>query len=344
MRVAPAVELTTEQVNELTQLARSPHTSVGLAQRARIVLLASQGLQNKEIGEQLGIGRAQVALWRKRYLTSGLQGIELRQSRGARPTKVDVRKLLELTAQTTQDADTLSAHKMAEMLAVSPSTVMRHWRANGLKPPVMHRFGPSNDPQFVGSIEDIVGVYVSPPEHALVLSCKQMRPMLAPDRLQTVLPPVTGAAKATTNKRQLQGMATLFAALKTLNGRLTRRCMLRNPQTAWLKFLRKVDHVTPKTHSLHLIADNIDTHGHPSVQAWMVQHPRFHMHFTTTSIAWLTSVQRFYRDMAEDGLRCNSFSGVPRLVSAIVEHVVDYNAEPKPFVWTGVQARAQGDH
>lgn len=280
MRVAPAIELTTEQVNELTQLARSPHTSAGLAQRARIVLLASQGLQNKEIGEQLGIGRAQVALWRKRHLTSGLQGIELRQSRGARPTKVDVRKLLELTAQTTQGADTLSAHNMAEMLEVSPSTVMRHWRAKGLKPPAMQRFDPSNDSQFVGSIEDIVGVYVSPPDHALVLSCKQMRPMLAPDRLRPGRLPGTNRAKARSDKRQIQGMATLFTALKPLNGRLTRSCMLRHPQTAWLKFLRKMDRVTPSTYSLHLIADNIDTHEHPSVQAWMVQHPRFHTHFT----------------------------------------------------------------
>ena len=172
LRVAPWIVLTDEQEVELTRLARSKRTSVRLAQRAQIVLLAAQGLQNKDIAEQLGVGRVQVARWRERYLESGLQGIERDLPRGAPPVKVDVAKLVELTTQSKPEAAThWSTRKMAAVLEVSPSTVMRHWQANGLKPHLVRGFKVSRDPKFAEKLEDIVGLYLSPPEHALVLCC-----------------------------------------------------------------------------------------------------------------------------------------------------------------------------
>ena len=206
LRVAPAIELTDEQKIELTRLARSKRTSVRLAQRAQIVLLAAQGLQNKDIAGQLGIGRVQVARWRERYLASALQGIERDLPRGAPPVKVDVAKLVELTTQTTPKAAThWSTRKMAAVLEVSPSTVMRHWQANGLKPHLVRGFKVSRDPKFVEKLEDIVGLYMSPPEHALVLCCDEKSQVQALDRTQPGLPLKKGRAATMTHDYKRHG-------------------------------------------------------------------------------------------------------------------------------------------
>jgi transposase len=182
MRVAPAVVLTIEQEAELTRRVRSTLTSVRLSQRAQIVLLAAQGMQNKEIAKQLGIGRVQVARWRERYLVAGLAGIERDLPRGAPPVKVDVEQLVELTTQSKPEAAThWSTRKMGAVLGVSASTVMRHWQEHDLKPHLVRGFKVSRDPKFVEKLEDIVGLYMSPPEHALVLCCSRRR-CLSPDR------------------------------------------------------------------------------------------------------------------------------------------------------------------
>lgn len=195
-RVAPTIESTDEQIGELRRLARSKRTSVRLAQRAQIVLLAAQGLQNKDIAERLGIGRVQVARWRERYLDCGLQGIERDLPRGAPPVKVDVAKLVELTTQSRPEAAThWSTRKMAAVLQVSPSTVMRHWQANGLKPHLVRGFKISREPKFVEKLEDIVGLYMSPPEHALVLCCDEKSQVQALDRTQPGLPLKKGRAQ-----------------------------------------------------------------------------------------------------------------------------------------------------
>ena len=267
MRVAPTIELTDEQESELTKLAHSKLTSVRLAQRAQIVLLAAQGLQNKEIAELLGAGRVQVARWRERYLESGLQGIQRDLPRGAPPAKVDVAKLVELTTQTTPEAAThWSTRKMAAVLDVSPSTVMRHWQANGLKPHLVRGFKISRDPKFVEKLEDIVGLYMSPPEHALVLCCDEKSQVQALDRTQPGLPLKKGRAATMTHDYKRNGTTTLFAALNVLDGQVIGQCQQRHTHAEWLKFLRKIDRETPKDKTLHLIADNYATHKHPAVQ------------------------------------------------------------------------------
>jgi transposase len=335
MRVAPEIELTVEQERELTTLVRSKLTSVRLAQRAQIVLLAAQGLQNKDIADQLGVGRVQVARWRQRYLELGLQGIERDLPRGAPPVKVDVAKLVELTTQSTPEAAThWSTRKMAAVLEVSPSTVMRHWQANGLKPHLVRGFKISRDPKFVEKLEDIVGLYMSPPEHALVLCCDEKSQVQALDRTQPGLPLKKGGAQTMTHDYKRHGTTTLFAALNVLNGQVIGQCQQRHTHAEWLKFLRKIDRETPKDKTLHLIADNYATHKHPVVQDWLAKHPRFNMHFTPTSASWLNMVERFFRDITVNRLRRGVFTSVPELVTAINKYVAQHNTKPKPFIWT----------
>jgi len=335
LRVAPTIELTSEQKNELTKLARSKRTSVRLAQRAQIVLLAAQGLQNKDIAAQLGIGRVQVARWRERFLESGLQGIERDLPRGAPPVKVDVVKLVELTTQTTPEAAThWSTRTMGAVLGVSASTVMRHWQAHGLKPHIVRGFKVSRDPQFVEKLEDIVGLYMSPPEHALVLCCDEKSQVQALDRTQPGLPLKKGRAATMTHDYKRNGTTTLFAALNVLDGQVIGQCQQRHTHVEWLKFLKKIDRETPKEKGLHLIADNYATHKHPAVQEWLAKHPRFHMHFTPTSASWLNMVERFFRDITTERLRRGVFTSAAELVAAIDEYVAHHNINPKPFIWT----------
>jgi len=335
MRVAPAIELTKEQQDELMKLARSKRTSVRLAQRAQIVLLAAQGLQNKAIAEQLGIGRVQVARWRERYLESGLQGIERDLPRGAPPVKVDVERLVQLTTQSTPEAAThWSTRKMAQVLGVASSTVMRQWHAHGIKPHLVRGFKVSRDPNFAQKLEDIVALYVSPPEHALVLCCDEKSQVQALDRTQPGLPIKKGRAQTMTHDYKRNGTTTLFAALNVLDGTVIGQCQQRHTHVEWLKFLRKIDRMTPQDKTLHLIADNYATHKHPVVQAWLAKHPRFHMHFTPTSASWLNMIERFFRDITVNRLRRGVFSSVAELIAAINEYVAHHNTKPKPYIWT----------
>jgi transposase len=335
MRVAPEIILTSEEHAELTKLACSKLSSVRLALRVRIVLLAADGMHNKDIAQQLGVGRVQVSRWRERYAQSRLVGIERDLPRGAPPGKVDVARLVELTTQTTPVAAThWSTRKMAAELGVSASTVMRHWHAHGLKPHIVRGFKVSRDPQFVEKLEDIVGLYMSPPEHALVLCCDEKSQVQALDRTQPGLPLKKGRAETMTHDYKRNGTTTLFAALNVLDGQVIGQCQQHHTHVEWLKFLRQIDRETPKDRTLHLIADNYATHKHPVVQEWLAKHPRFHMHFTPTSASWLNMVERFFRDITTERLRRGVFTSVPELIGAIDEYIAHHNTQPKPFIWT----------
>ena len=335
MRVAPEIVLTNEEHAELTKLVRSKLSSVRLAQRAHIVLLAADGMQNKAIAQQLNVGRVQVARWRERYAESRLAGIKRDLPRGAPPAKVDVARLVELTTQTKPKAATQwSTRTMAAELGVSAASVSRHWRTNGLKPHVVRGFKVSRDPKFVEKLEDIVGLYMSPPEHALVLCCDEKSQVQALDRTQPGLPLKKGRAETMTHDYKRNGTTTLFAALNVLDGQVIGQCQQRHTHAEWLKFLKKIDRETPKDKTLHLIVDNYATHKHPVVQEWLAKHPRFQMHFTPTSASWLNMVERFFRDITVNRLRRGVFTSVPELVTAIDEYVAHHNTKPKPFIWT----------
>ncbi len=335
VRVAPEIVLSDEERDELTKLARSKLSSVRLASRARIVLLAAKGMQNKDIAEQLKMGRVQVSRWRERYVESRLEGIEHDLARGAPPVKVDVARLVELTTQSKPAAAThWSTRKMAAELGVSAASVSRHWRANGLKPHIVRGFKVSRDPKFVEKLEDIVGLYMSPPEHALVLCCDEKSQVQAPDRTQPGLPLKKGRAATMTHDYKRNGTTTLFAALNVLDGQVIAQCQQHHRHIEWLKFLRKIDRETPKDKALHLIADNYATHKHPTVQDWLVKHPRIEMHFTPASASWLNMVERFFRDITTERLRRGVFTSVPELIKAINEYITHHNTNPKPFIWT----------
>jgi transposase len=335
MRVATKVVLSKDEREDLTKLVRSKQSSVRLSQRARIVLLAADGMRNQEIAAQLNVGRVQVSRWRERYAQLRLSGIERDLPRGAPPAKVDVARLVELTTQTKPQAATQwSTRKMAAELGVSAASVSRHWRANGLKPHVVRGFKVSRDPQFVEKLEDIVGLYMSPPEHALVLCCDEKSQVQALDRTQPGLPLKKGRAATMTHDYKRNGTTTLFAALNVLDGQVIGQCQQHHTHVEWLKFLRKIDRETPKDKELHLIADNYATHKHPVVQAWLAKHPRFNMHFTPTSASWLNMVERFFRDITTERLRRGVFTSVPELIGAIDEYIAHHNTKPKPFIWT----------
>ncbi len=335
MRIAVEIKLSAEERTKLMRLAHSATVSVRLARRAGIILLAADGFENKIIGQMIGAGRVQVATWRKRYALGGVKAIEQDLPRGGRKRTVDAAEIVRLTTQTSPEAATQwSTRTLAAVAGVSDTAVQRVWRAHGLKPHRVKRFKVSRDPLFVEKLEDIVGLYVNPPEHALVLCCDEKSQVQALDRTQPGLPLKKGRAATLTHDYKRHGTTTLFAALNTLDGSVISRCEARHRHTEWLSFLRQIDRDTPKDKTLHLICDNYATHKHPNVQAWIAKHPRIHLHFTPTSASWLNMVERFFRDITVERLRNGVFKSVGELVEAIGQYIAVHNKNPKPFVWT----------
>jgi transposase len=335
MRTASAINLTNEQRQDLQRMTRSHTVSVRLARRAQIVLLACDGLDNKTIGEQLGIGRVQVGRWRERFAEGGMAAIEADLPRSGRKPRIDATEIVRLTTQTAPEAAThWSTRTLAAKVGISDTSVLRIWQANGLKPHRVKSFKVLRDPKFVEKLEDIVGLYMSPPEHALVLCCDEKSQVQALDRTQPGLPLKRGRAASMTHDYKRHGTTTLFAALNALDGSVIARCEQRHRHTEWLDFLRQIDRQTPRDKTLHLICDNYATHKHPKVREWLARHPRFHIHFTPTSASWLNMVERFFRDITTERLRRGVFRCVPELICAIKESVAVHNKDPKPFVWT----------
>ena len=223
---------------------------------------------------------------------------------------------------------------MAEVAGVSERTVRRIWKAHGLKPHLSRTFKLSNDKRFAEKLEDIVGLYLNPPEHALVLSCDEKSQIQALDRTQPGLPLKKGRAETMTHDYKRNGTTTLFAALNTLDGSVIATHMNRHRHQEWLKFLKLIDAQTPKEKDLHLIVDNYATYKHAKVKSWLAKHPRFHIHFTPTSASWLNMVERFFRDLTEKRLRRGVFKSVLELTDAITEYIRKHNMAPNPFIWT----------
>jgi len=335
MRVAAKIVLNVEQEKQLKKLSRSKTTSVRLAQRAKIVLLAAAGHDNQEIAEKLGVGRVQVGRWRARYAHEGMVGIERDLPRGGRKSTIDTQEIVRLTTQTLPEHAThWSTRTMAEVAGVGATTVRRVWRAHGLKPHQVEVFKVSRDLKFVEKLEDVVGLYLNPPEHALVLCCDEKSQVQALDRTQPGLPLKKGRAATMTHDYKRHGTTTLFAALNVLDGKVIAKCQQRHRHIEWLKFLRQIDRETPQHKTVHLICDNYATHKHPKVRQWLTKHPRFRMHFTPTSASWLNMVERFFRDITTARLRRGVFTSVPDLIDAIEGYIDHHNENPKPFIWT----------
>ena len=223
---------------------------------------------------------------------------------------------------------------MAKAMDVSASTVGRVWREHGLKPHLSRTFKVSNDPCFAEKLEDIIGLYLNAPEHAIVLCCDEKSQVQALDRTQPGLPLKKGRAGTMTHDYVRHGTTTLFAALNVADGQVMGQCQNRHRHQEWLKFLKLLDQQTPADREVHLILDNYATHKHAKVKAWLARHPRFHLHFTPTSASWVNMVERFFRDLTEKRLRRGVFHSLPELVVALEEYLTHYNENPTPFVWT----------
>ena len=223
---------------------------------------------------------------------------------------------------------------MARAAGVSEATVRRIWRAHGLKPHRVRSFKLSNDPQFAEKLEAIVGLYLNPPEHALVLSLDEKSQIQALDRTQPGLPLKRGRGQTMTHDYKRHGTTTLFAALNTLDGQVIGTCMSQHRHQEWLRFLRQIERETPPALTLHLIVDNYATHKHPRVKRWLEKHPRFQLHFTPTSASWTNLVERWFRELTDKAIRRGTFVSVPDLIASIEKYLQSHNTEPKPFIWT----------
>lgn len=338
MRVAPAIELSEEERQWLLKQARSEVLAKRLGDRCWVVLMAADGQKNGAIAAQLGMGREKVGRWRTRYAEKGWAGIEEdKPGRGRKLTySEEVRELVvkKTTRATPADATQWSRTSMAAAMKISPSTVGRIWREHGLKPHLVRTFKVSNDPHFAEKLEDIVGLYLSAPEHALVLCCDEKSQVQALDRTQPGLPLKKGRANTMTHDYVRHGTTTLFAALNVADGTVIGECQPRHRHQEWLKFLKLIDQQTPADRELHLILDNYATHKHPKVKAWLAKHPRFHLHFTPTSASWLNMVERFFRDLTTKRLRRGVFHSVSDLIGALEDYLQHHNKAPAPFIWT----------
>ena len=320
------------------KITRSQTAQNRLVQRARVVLLAAEGLKNQQIAAELGISRYKAGRWRDRYAEHGLAGIEHDLPRPGRKRTISDqvrRKVVDMTLHQKPEGQThWSRATMAAATGLSDSTIGRIWREHGLKPHRTETFKLSNDPQFAQKLEDIVGLYLSPPEHAIVLCCDEKSQIQALDRTQRSLPLKPGRCGTMTHDYTRHGTTTLFAALNVLDGTVTSMCKPRHRHQEWLEFLKQIDAETIPGVPIHLVCDNYGTHKHEKVQRWIKRHPRFVFHFTPTSASWLNMVERWLRDLTDKAIRRGSFYCVDDLIGAIYEYVNAYNHNPKPYIWT----------
>jgi transposase len=324
--------------DRLEKLVRDRNTAQKVVWRARIVLLAAEGLKASAIAAATSKSQLTVRRWRRRFLAQGVEGLLKDATRPPRRKPLTAEKIAEVVRLTLHakppNATHWSVRTMAPVAGLSASSIQRIWSAHGLKPHLTKTFKLSNDKHFVEKVIDVVGLYLDPPDKALVLSLDEKSQIQALDRTQPGLPMKKGRAGTWTHDYKRHGTTTLFAALDVATGTVIGQCMQRHRHQEWLKFLRAIDRATPKALDLHLIADNYATHKHPTVKAWLAKHPRFHMHFTPTSASWLNQVERFFGRITDQRIRRGVFKSVGELESAIMDYLDQHNAQPKPFIWT----------
>jgi transposase len=338
--VVPAAPLsiTDGQREVLETLLRSHTAPVRQVRRAQVLLLAADGVSNVEIAERCEVSRPTVLAWRKQFEADGLTRFgEVAKGRGPKPSipEEKIAEIVRLATQTTPEGAThWSVRVMAERVGVSPASVQRIWSELGLKPHRVETFKVSNDPRFEEKLVDVVGLYLNPPDKAVVLCMDEKSQVQALDRTQPSLPIKPGRAGTMTPDHKRHGTTTLFAALNVLTGNVIGKCFDRHRHDEFLRFLRLIDTQVPRRLQIHMILDNYGTHTHPDVQAWLAKHPRFHLHFTPTSSSWLNMVERFFAAITDKAIRRGVFRSVDDLIAAIEEYLRVHNNDPVPFVWT----------
>jgi transposase len=338
MRKIEQISISAADREGLGRLVRDRNTPQKVVWRARIVLLASEGLTAAAIAAAVGKSVLTVRRWRHRYMAQGADGLLKDATRPSRVKPLTPEKVKQVVHMTLHEKPPNATHwsvrSMAAAAGISYSSVQRIWHAHGLKPHLIETFKISRDRNFAAKVADVVGLYLNPPDRALVLCVDEKSQIRALDRTQPGLPMKKGRAGTMTHDYKRNGTTTLFAALNMLDGRVIGTCMARHRHREFLRFLKLIDHHTPADLDLHLVVDNYATHKTPAVKRWLKAHPRFHLHFTPTSASWLNMVERFFAEITRKRIRRGVFRSVTELQSAIMEYLENHNADPKPFIWT----------
>jgi len=338
MNIAERIILTPQEESTIRRWVQGKSYPLRLVQRAQIIQLAAQGVFNHKIAERLNISRPTVQLWRERFLTLRLAGLEKDAPRPGRFPKISHKKITAIvnaTLHTTPpNATHWSTRSMAKVYGVSNATVQRIWKEYNLKPHLVKNFKLSRDKRFLEKLYDIVGLYLNPPEKALVFCVDEKSQIQALERTQPLFPLRPGLPARQTHDYMRHGTTTLFAALNMLDGTVIGDCMPRHRHQEFIRFLQLINTRTPSVLDLHLIVDNYGTHKHPRVQRWIKRHPRFYLHFTPTSSSWLNLVERWLSEITSKRIRRGSFKNVKELITAIKQYIESHNQNPKVFVWT----------
>ena len=336
-RPSARIDLSTEERTELEGLASRRTTAQALALRARIVLACAEGAYNCEVAAQLGCHAVTVGKWRRRFAEHGLAGLYDEPKPGVPRTISDaqVEEVIVRTLETRPKGAThWSSRQMAEAVGISASSVQRIWRAFGLQPHRSETFKLSSDPLFIDKVRDIVGLYLNPPEQALVLCVDEKSQVQALDRSQPLLPMRPGQPERRSHDYKRHGTTTLFAALDIATGEVIGRCFARHRAREFLQFLRTIEANVPADLDVHLVIDNYATHKTPAIRKWFARHPRWHIHFTPTGASWLNQVERFFARLTEKQLRRGVHRSTQELEEAILRYIKTVNADPRPFRWT----------
>jgi len=335
---AMALSLSDIDREQLSAWLRAASTPQQVALRCRLVLSAAEGMQDLEIAAEHAVNRHTAALWRKRVSTEGIGCVwEIAPGRGRKPSHDPTKRnaIIQATLQTKPKGMThWSCRLMAEAQGVSKNTVQRLWQLHNLKPHLSHTFKLSRDPHFLEKLTDVVGLYLNPPQQAVVLCVDEKSQIQALDRTQPGLPLKKGRCGTMTHDYKRNGTTTLFAALSVLDGKVIGQCVPRHRHQEFLKFLRRLDREFPGRLALHLVMDNYGTHKTPEVQQWLKKHPRFVAHFIPTSSSWVNLVERWFGELTRKAVRRGTFVSVPDLIQAIEEFLAAWNQDPRPFVWT----------
>jgi transposase len=336
-RILPSVNLSAAERGELTSLATRRNTAQALALRARIVLACAEGGMNKDVAERLHVDKATVAKWRRRFVEHRLDGLR-DEPRSGTPRTIDDARIEAVIVRTLEstppDATHWSSRGMARQSGLSVSTVQRIWRAFGLQPHRMESFKLSTDPDFVAKVRDVVGLYVAPPAHAIVLCVDEKSQIQALDRSQPMLPMRPGQPARRSHDYKRHGTTSLFAALDIATGHVIGKCYPRHRATEFRKFLDEIEANVPKDLEVHLVMDNYATHKTPLIRKWLARRPRWHVHLTPTSSSWLNQVERFFALLTDKQIRRGIHRSVAALHDTITSFIDGHNADPKPFRWT----------
>jgi transposase len=328
---------------QLKAMSRDRSTPRGIVLRINILLGAAEGLANRVLARRLGTSVPTVLLWRKRYETEGLAGILEDYPRSGRPKTISAEReeaIVEATLKTVpRDATQWSLRTLAATQKVSAATVQRIWKKHKLQPHRVESFKFSNDPQFAVKVRDIVGLYMNPPDKAIVLSVDEKSQIQALDRTQPILPLRPGLPERQTHDYQRHGTTTLFAALNVLEGTVIGECLPRHRHQEFVRFLDRIDQSVESGLDIHLVLDNYGTHKHPSVRKWLAARPRYHLHFTPTSSSWLNQIERWFADITRKRIRRGTFRSVRDLIKAIQDYIRLYNQNPQPFHWVASASR-----